>query len=118
MEANLQVLEDILNITNNNLDLLSNEVLSDELSEEQASALINEVTDIIDTSTYTIVKLLAKLLEVNNSVSDASTLTMEGLFTAASAFPYTSLTQLSKEITSSKEGTEKTVINYPSMTLL
>ena len=43
----------------------------------------------------------------NNSVSDASASTMEELFAAASAFPYTSLASLTKEITSSKVGAEK-----------
>ena len=97
------------------LDLISNQVLSDELNEEQASALINEVTNLIDTITHTVVKLRANLLEVaavlrmaNNSVSDASTSTMEGLFAAATTIPYTSLAQLTKEIASSKVGAEKT----------
>ena len=64
IKANLQVLEDVLHITNNNLNLISNQVLSDELNEEQASALINEVTNLNDTSTHTVIKLRAKLLEV------------------------------------------------------
>ena len=80
VKANLQVLEDILNITNNDLNLLSNQTLSNNLSQEQVSDLIVEVSEIINNSTHTVVKLRAKLFKAaavlrmaNNSVSNVST---------------------------------------------
>ena len=87
-------MEDVLAITNKDLDLISNQVVSNELNEEQANALIDEVTNLIDTSTDTVVTLRARLLEAAavikaaNSVSNASTSTTERSFTSASAFPH------------------------------
>ena len=84
------MLEDMLDITDRDLDLLSNQILSDEKNEEQVKGLIEQVSEIIDNSTHTVSKLCVKLLEqatalrmANNSasndkpVSTALTSTME-----------------------------------------
>ena len=62
IEANLQVLEDVLAITNKDLDIICNQVVSNELSEGETATLLDEVTNLIDTSCATVVTLQAKLL--------------------------------------------------------
>ena len=44
IEANLQLLEDVLGITNKELNAICNQVVNGELKEDDVAALVNEVT--------------------------------------------------------------------------
>ena len=113
IKTNLQVLEDVLHITNKDLNLISNRVVSNKLAEEQANALIDEVTGIINTSTKIVVTLQARLLEAaalhraTNSVSGASSPMTERSLSGAGFFPHTFQTEIAKQIGHLKVESEK-----------
>ena len=72
IEANLQLLEDIIAITNKDLDVICKQIVSDELSEADVTTLIDEVTNLVDTSRETVGGLKVKLLEAATVIKTAN----------------------------------------------
>ena len=57
IQANLELLEDILNLTQRDLDTICQQVIDGELKEANLTTLMTEVTALIDSSCETVTQL-------------------------------------------------------------